>query len=855
MRRFAAVVQQIGQRLVAGGLGVAIPVSFALDRFAGFEDQMAAVRAITKSNTADFMELNDQAKLLGRTTSFTAAQVASAQKELARGGFKPDAILASTAAVLDLARATETELPDAANIAAAALNGFQLTADQMPRVADVMTAAANNSAQTLTDLSEALKSVAPVASQMGQSIEQTAAAIGVLANNGIRGTLAGNALKRAYLNIADPKIRKQLEELTGAQIDPDNFNMAEIISQVGRATEAMSRLDRLDVFSSIFGDRAVVAASALATGKANFDSLAEAMENAEGTANDVATAMDDTLGGSFRMVASAIEGIQIALGETLGAAVRGVADEVIKVAGVVTEWIGNNKGLVVSLAAATAAAIAIGGSLMGLGVAASVAASGLGGMAKIVSVVAKSTGAAAGVIRTSLAAVAAGSRVAIGGLFATVQTVAGAILALNPVTIFAGLAAGVAFLALEATGGLDVIRNGLSSLAGDAGSTWGSIKASASTAWRGVQQTATQAYGGIVALVQRGDIRGAFQVGLAAVKLMWAQTLDAFSAQWAPWVSFITEGWKAATSLIGDAWDATVSFLGSTFGGFGEWFTSDNGAGGMAVTFSDVVASLAAMFARFTTSVENGWLETTDFFADAMAVAVSAITNAWHNGIAFIERAWTRLKGLVSDDVDVDAEITKINKERDEKIKAGNDARDEAIVKRDAERRNARKANEEALAGTLAEIDAERKRKAEAELADREKLQSQARERRESAQAEFDALLQEKAVEGPATEAVRVLDSEGNEIKSIDELFPANDRPETRFERRRRVLQERIESTRDNFLLASANAGSAGTFSSRAAGQIGASSVASQTLDEVKKVAANTKQTVDKIDGLMMEAE
>ena len=160
-----------------------------------------------------FDALNAKAKLLGRTTSYTAAQVAGAMLELGRAGFDALQIDASIEAVLALARATGTELPTAANIAAGALRAFNLEADQMGRVADVMTATANNSAQTLEDLGEAMKYAAPVADAYGLSLEETTKILGALANFSIRASMAGNVLKNIMLQLANSDVRAKLKAL------------------------------------------------------------------------------------------------------------------------------------------------------------------------------------------------------------------------------------------------------------------------------------------------------------------------------------------------------------------------------------------------------------------------------------------------------------------------------------------------------------------------------------------------------------------------------------------------------------------------------------------------------------------
>ncbi|MFQ5733190.1 MAG: phage tail tape measure protein, partial [Planctomycetaceae bacterium] len=219
LRAFGRSVTQMGRRMAVASIATLAPIAVATKIFAGFSDQMAKVKAVTGASAGAFESLTARAKELGRTTSFTASQVAGAMVELGRAGFKPKAILNSIAGVLDLARATDTELPRAAEIAGAALRGFSLDSTEAGRVADVLTATANNSSQGLEDIGEALKVVAPIAVEAGESLEDTAAALGVLANNGIKGSLAGNSVARAYKNLSTSKAQKLLRSVGVEAVD------------------------------------------------------------------------------------------------------------------------------------------------------------------------------------------------------------------------------------------------------------------------------------------------------------------------------------------------------------------------------------------------------------------------------------------------------------------------------------------------------------------------------------------------------------------------------------------------------------------------------------------------------------
>src|SRR5690606_19651786 len=147
----------------------------------------------------------------GRTTSFTASQVAEGMLELGRAGFNPAEIDAAIAGMLDLARATGTELAEAVGIASSTIRSFGLAASDSAHVADVLTAAANGSAQTLTDLGEAMKMAAPIAAEVGMTLEDTAKAIGTLANFGIRGTMAGTSLRQIMIQLADVGTQETLK--------------------------------------------------------------------------------------------------------------------------------------------------------------------------------------------------------------------------------------------------------------------------------------------------------------------------------------------------------------------------------------------------------------------------------------------------------------------------------------------------------------------------------------------------------------------------------------------------------------------------------------------------------------------
>lgn len=388
LKAAGASMRTVGAGMVGAAAAGAVPLAAAVRVYADFADQMAVVRAVSGATAEQFAKLTEQAKELGRTTSYTASEVAGAQTELGRAGFDPTEIEQATPGILNLARATATELPEAANIAAAALRGFGLEAGEIGRVSDVLTTTANASATTLTDLGEAVKMVAPLAAEAGEPIESVSAALGVLANNGIRGTMAGTAVARALKNLSTNAKQNELKRLGIDAVDQaGNLRpLADILAELGERTRSMGSAKRLAIFESLFG-RGQAAALKLADPSANFDDLYSKISESEGAAASTAEMMDDTLGGSFRRISSAAEGVMLSIGEALTPTLRGLEDTITGTLATVTEWIGENRELVATIAKVLAGVAAAGAALIALGLGATVLSTVFGGLASIVGVV------------------------------------------------------------------------------------------------------------------------------------------------------------------------------------------------------------------------------------------------------------------------------------------------------------------------------------------------------------------------------------------------------------------------------------------------------------------------------------
>ncbi len=538
LQTFGNSVRAIGTRLTAISAGIGAGFAISTRVFAGFDDRMRVVRAVTGATEQQFESLREEAKRLGRTTSFTAGQVAEAMTELGRAGFDPQAILDSTEAVLALSRATSTELPRATEIAGAALRGFNLPATEMGRISDVLTATANKSAQTLEDLFEAFKPVAPLAVEAGESIEDVAAAIGILANNGIKGSLAGNALARAYKNLANESRQAELRRIGVEAVDAaGNLRpLADIINDLAKATQGLGSAERLAIFESLFG-RGQAAALKLASSGQAFDTLRNEIQRSAGIAVQTADQMDAGIGGAFRRLLSAAEGIAIAIGEAIEQPVRRAADALAKIAGWITKVVNRNRELIATIAKVTAI-------VLGVGIALVVAGAAIVGL---------------GAVFGSLAAIIAGVGTALG----VIASVLGALL--SPIGLIVAAVVGLGAALLISTG-----------VAGDAlewlGDQFGKLR-----------DRATKVVQGITDALAAGDVALAAEILWLSLKLIWQKGVAALNSVWLTARNFfITTAQKmwfgalAAAQIVWHAlevaWIETTAFLSKTWTSFATGF-------------------------------------------------------------------------------------------------------------------------------------------------------------------------------------------------------------------------------------------------------------------------------------------
>ena len=197
--------------------GITTPIigagAAAVKTTADFDSSMSKVSAVSGAVGKDFEALRSKAREMGATTKFSASDAADAMNYMAMAGWKTEDMLGGISGIMNLAAASGEDLATTSDIVTDALTAFGKSAEDSGRLADIMAAASSNANTNVAMMGESFKYVAPVAGAMGYSMEDTALAIGLLANSGIKAGQGGTALRPMLTNLAKPGICILLEKL------------------------------------------------------------------------------------------------------------------------------------------------------------------------------------------------------------------------------------------------------------------------------------------------------------------------------------------------------------------------------------------------------------------------------------------------------------------------------------------------------------------------------------------------------------------------------------------------------------------------------------------------------------------
>ena len=327
-----ASMQSVGKALTFGVTAPLVGIGIKSVKTASeFEAAMSKVKAISGATGGDFKKLEDIAKKMGATTKFTAIDSAEALKYMGMAGWKTDQMIAGLPPIMNLAAASGENLGTVSDIVTDSLTAFGMKATDAARFSDVLAAAATNSNTNVGLMGETFKYAAPVAGALGYSIEDTAVAVGLMANAGIKGSQAGTALRSAFTRLVKPtkEVNKGLELIGLSADDFRGKSLHETIDILRDSFKGLDGSQQAEIASMIFGQRAMSGMLGIINAsEEDYNKLTTAIQNSSGSADEMAKIMNDNLQGDLVLLKSAVEGAAIAIGEKLRPFIRDVVQKI-----------------------------------------------------------------------------------------------------------------------------------------------------------------------------------------------------------------------------------------------------------------------------------------------------------------------------------------------------------------------------------------------------------------------------------------------------------------------------------------------------------------------------------------------
>ena len=316
-----------GAATTIGTLGVA-----AIKVGSDFEGAMSKVEAISGATGSDLEALTNKAKEMGASTKFSATESANAFEYMAMAGWKTEDMLNGIEGIMNLAAASGEDLATTSDIVTDALTAFGLSAQDSTHFADILAQASSNANTNVGMMGETFKYVAPVAGALGYSAEDTATAIGLMANAGIKGSQAGTSLRSIMSRLAKPtdEVQAAMDAL-GISLTDDHGKMKglnEIMADLRTGFSGLSEAEAAQMAAAPGGQEAMSGLLAIVNASdADFNKLQSSIYSCDGAAAQMAETMNDNLQGQITILKSGLEGLGISFYENIQTPLKDIAIE------------------------------------------------------------------------------------------------------------------------------------------------------------------------------------------------------------------------------------------------------------------------------------------------------------------------------------------------------------------------------------------------------------------------------------------------------------------------------------------------------------------------------------------------
>lgn len=331
------VLTAVGDKMAGVGtkltLGLTTPViglgAACVKTTADFDSAMSKVSAISGATGNDLVALREKAKDMGEATKFSATESAEAFTYMAMAGWDTQQMLDGISGIMSLAAADGLDLATTSDIVTDALTAFGLKASDAGHFADVLAKASSSANTNVSMLGESFKYVAPVAGSLGYTAEDTAVALGLMANAGIKGSQGGTALRAALSRLIKPtgdsaEVMEQYN-LSLTNTDGSMKSLGEVMQMLRENMGSLTEAEQSQAAATLFGQEAMSGMlSIINSSDEDFNKLTDAISNADGTAQEMADTMNDNLSGQLTLLKSQLEGLAISFGELIVPVIRRV---------------------------------------------------------------------------------------------------------------------------------------------------------------------------------------------------------------------------------------------------------------------------------------------------------------------------------------------------------------------------------------------------------------------------------------------------------------------------------------------------------------------------------------------------
>ena len=690
--------EKVGDTIAGAGRAV-MPVSgavaglgaAAVKTSADFDSAMSQVAAVSGATGSDFDALRDKAREMGSKTKFSASEAAQAMNYMAMAGWKTEDMLSGIDGIMNLAAASGEDLATTSDIVTDALTAFGLTAGDSGHFADLLAAASSNANTNVSMMGETFKYCAPIAGALGYSAEDTAEAIGLMANAGIKSSQAGTSLRTIMTQLqGELKLSgKALGDVTIQTTNADGSmrEFSDIIADCRGAFSKMTESEKAAAAETLVGKNAMSGFLALMNAapgdieklETAIATCSDEVDGYSGAAERMAAVMQDNLNGQLTILKSQIEELAISFGDALMPAIRKI---VTGIQGFIDKLNGMSEGQRNAILRIGLFVAALGPFLVILGTCISKVGVAMQGFVKLAGVFGKlkvAVGSAHGVLGKIGAA--------LGGVSAPVLAV---------VAVIAVLVA--AFLHLWRTnegfreaiiGTWEKIRSTISTFVegikerlSALGFSFSDIAAFIRTVWDGLCQflgpvfigafnaiaTQLQMILGVITgifdifsglftgnwtLVWQGvseifssiweGMKGLFEIALNTIKGIAEVILSWFGTTW-------NEAWTAIKEFFTGLWDALVLFFTGVMEGIRNTVSTVLTA--ISQTFTNIwnaiKATVSSVITAIRTTITNVWNAIKEFISSTLGSIKNTASSVWNSIRTTITTIINAIKSTIS---------------------------------------------------------------------------------------------------------------------------------------------------------------------------------------------------------------